>query len=61
MAGLTGDGVPTPHATPWLKQWWFDLQRVATLSSEVAAALSDHGWFSLPQCTAFFKFDPHRL
>eukprot|EP00972_Heterocapsa_arctica_P104399 15387763-Heterocapsa_arctica.AAC.1 len=27
MAGLTGEGVPTPHATPWLKQWWSDLQR----------------------------------
>eukprot|EP00972_Heterocapsa_arctica_P114218 16441337-Heterocapsa_arctica.AAC.1 len=34
LAGLTADGVPTPSATPWLKQWWSDLQRVAAICSE---------------------------
>eukprot|EP00972_Heterocapsa_arctica_P076228 11245682-Heterocapsa_arctica.AAC.1 len=47
-AGLSREGVPTTCAKTWLKQWWCDLRRVAALCPEVAAALSDRRWFSLP-------------
>lgn len=52
---------PSQDANPWLRQFWKDLQEVASLSHEVSQELQVNGWRFLYRSTAFRRLPVSRL
>eukprot|EP00972_Heterocapsa_arctica_P029250 4301405-Heterocapsa_arctica.AAC.1 len=51
----------TPHANPWLSQWWRDMQEVAKVAPAFALEFQRLGWLATFRSDTFKKLNLRRL
>ena len=64
VAGLPSplvDGRPGPAASPWLRQIWEDLSKLAETTPETKREFQNTTWQELPQCKKILHAKLHAL